>query len=86
VQRKREAVVDADRVYGADSMHRFTHHTDGSFFHIGRGRRDALVAQFGRFDPLIPSIIRDYMRYDWWRHLVVSIPLAWWMGWLALKP
>jgi hypothetical protein len=44
------------------------------------------VAQFGRFDPLIPSIIRDYMRYDWWRHLVVSIPLAWWMGWLALKP
>jgi 4-amino-4-deoxy-L-arabinose transferase-like glycosyltransferase len=75
-----------DSIYGTDSMHRFTYHTDGSFFHVGRGRRDALVAQYGRLDPLIPGIIRDEMRNDWWRHLLVSIPLAWcglWAGWLA---
>jgi 4-amino-4-deoxy-L-arabinose transferase-like glycosyltransferase len=79
-----EAVFDP--VYGTDSMHRFTYHTEGSFFHVGRGRRDALVAQYGRLDPLIPGIIRDEMRNDWWRHLLVSIPLAWcglWAGWLA---
>jgi 4-amino-4-deoxy-L-arabinose transferase-like glycosyltransferase len=75
-----------DPVYGTDSMHRFTYHTDGSFFHVGRDRRDALVAQYGRLDPLISGIIRDQMRNDWWRHLLVSIPLAWcglWAGWLA---
>ena len=75
-----------DPVYGTDSMHRFTYHTDGSFFHVGRGRRDALVAQYGRLDPLIPGIIRDEMRNDWWRHLLVSISLAWcglWAGWLS---
>jgi 4-amino-4-deoxy-L-arabinose transferase-like glycosyltransferase len=75
-----------DPVYGTDSMHRFAYHTEGSFFHVGRGRRDALVAQYGRLDPLIPGIIRDEMRNDWWRHLLVSIPLAWcglWAGWLA---
>jgi 4-amino-4-deoxy-L-arabinose transferase-like glycosyltransferase len=75
-----------DPIYGADSMHRFTYHTEGSFFHVGRGRRDALVAQYGRLDPLIPGIIRDEMRNDWWRHLLVSMPLAWcglWAGWLA---
>jgi 4-amino-4-deoxy-L-arabinose transferase-like glycosyltransferase len=75
-----------DPIYGADSMHRFTYHTESSFFHVGRGRRDALVAQYGRLDPLIPGIIRDEMRNDWWRHLLVSIPLAWcglWAGWLA---
>jgi 4-amino-4-deoxy-L-arabinose transferase-like glycosyltransferase len=75
-----------DPVYGTDSMHRFTYHTEGSFFHVGRGRRDALVAQYGRLDPLIAGIIRDEMRNDWWRHLLVSLPLAWcglWAGWLA---
>jgi 4-amino-4-deoxy-L-arabinose transferase-like glycosyltransferase len=75
-----------DPVYGTDSMHRFTYHTEGSFFHAGRGRRDALVAQYGRLDPLISGIIRDEMRNDWWRHLLVGIPLLWcglWAGWLA---
>jgi hypothetical protein len=75
-----------DPVYGTDSMHRFTYHTAGSFFHVGRDRRDTLVAQYGRVDPLISGIIRDEMRNDWWRHLLVSIPLAWcglWAGWLA---
>ncbi len=73
-------------VYGTDSMHRFTYHSDGSFFHAGRGRRDALVAQYGRLDPLIGGIIRDELAANWWRHLLVSIPLAWcgmWAGWIA---
>jgi 4-amino-4-deoxy-L-arabinose transferase-like glycosyltransferase len=75
-----------DIVYGTDSMHRFTYHTGGSFFHVGRDRRDALVAQHGRIDPLISGIIGDELRTGWWRHLLVSIPLAWcglWAGWLA---
>ena len=75
-----------DIIYGTDSMHRFTYHTAGSFFHVGRDRRDALVAQYGRLDPLISGIIRDEMRGGWWRHLLVSVPLAWcglWAGWLA---
>jgi len=75
-----------DPVYGSDSMHRFTYHTAGSFFHVGRDRRDALVAQYGRLDPLIGGIIREQLRNDWWRHALVSIPLAWcglWAGWIA---
>ena len=40
-----------DPVYGTDSMHRFTYHTAGSFFHVGRDRRDTLVAQYGRVGP-----------------------------------
>jgi 4-amino-4-deoxy-L-arabinose transferase-like glycosyltransferase len=75
-----------DLVYGADSMHRFVFHTPGSFFHIGRDRRDALVEQSGRLDPLIGGIIRDEMRERWWRYLLVSFPLAWcgmWAGQLV---
>jgi hypothetical protein len=75
-----------DLVYGTDSMHRFVYHTPGSFFHVGRDRRDALVDEFGRLDPLIGGIIRDEMRANWWRYLLVSIPLAWcgmWAGQLA---
>ena len=75
-----------DIVYGTDSMHRFTYHTVGSFFHTGRDRRDALVAQHGRIDPLIVGIIGDELRANWWRYLLVSVPLAWcgmWAGRLA---
>jgi hypothetical protein len=75
-----------DLVYGTDSMHRFVFHTPGSFFHAGRDRRDALAAEHGRLDPLIGGIIREEMRANWWRYLLVSIPLAWcgmWAGWLA---
>jgi hypothetical protein len=74
-----------DLVYGTDSMHRFVFHTQGSFFHIGRERRDNLVRGYGRLDPLIGGIVRDEMGTNWWRHLLVSIPLAWcgmWVGWL----
>jgi hypothetical protein len=75
-----------DKIYGADAMHRFVFHTPESFFHLGRGRRDALVDEHGRLDPLIGGIVRDEMRTNWWRHLVVGIPLAWcgmWAGWLV---
>jgi 4-amino-4-deoxy-L-arabinose transferase-like glycosyltransferase len=81
-----------DQVYGRDSMHRFVYHTRDSFFHVGRGRRDTLVKENGRLDPLIGDIVREEMRTGWWRHLLVSIPLAWcglWVGWivgLALVP
>jgi len=75
-----------DQVYGGDSMHRFVYHTGHSFFHVGRGRRDMLVKEHGRLDPLIGDIVRKEMRADWWRHLLVSIPLAWcglWAGWIV---
>ncbi len=75
-----------DQIYGKDSMHRFVYHTRDSFFHVGRGRRDALVKEHGRLDPLIRGIVLDEMRANWWRHLLVSIPLAWcgmWAGWIV---
>jgi len=75
-----------DQSHGRDSMHRFVYHTRDSFFHIGRGRRDSLVKEHGRLDPLIGAIVRDEMRENWWRHILVSIPLAWcgmWVGWIV---
>src|SRR5882757_4832923 len=75
-----------DQVYGRDSMHRFVFHTRDSFFHVGRGRRDALVQEHGRHDPLIGGIVREELRANWWRHLLVSVPLAWcgmWAGWIV---
>jgi 4-amino-4-deoxy-L-arabinose transferase-like glycosyltransferase len=78
-----------DQVDGKDSMHRFVYHTRDSFFHVGRGRRDTLVKEYGRLDPLIAGIVLDEMRTNWWRHLLVSIPLGWcgmWAGWLWSLP
>jgi len=75
-----------DQIYGRDSMHRFVYHTPDSFFHVGRGRRDTLVKEHGRLDPLIRGIVLEEMRANWWRHLLVSIPLAWcgmWAGWIV---
>jgi hypothetical protein len=72
-----------DQIYGADSMHRFVFHTADSFFHVGRARRDKLVEEHGRLDPLIGGIVLDEMRTSWWRYLLVGIPLAWcgmWAG------
>jgi len=66
-----------DKVQGADSMHRFMFHTRGSFFHSGRERRDALIEQNGKLDPLIGQLIRDEMARNWLRYLLVNIPLAW---------
>jgi hypothetical protein len=84
--------VAFDQVYGKDSMHRFVYHTPDSFFHVGRERRDTLVKEHDRLDPLIGGIVVDEMGTNWWRHLLVSIPLGWcgmWAGWLwslALVP
>jgi hypothetical protein len=75
-----------DRVYGTGSMHRFVYHTAGSFFHVGRERRDTLVRQHERLDPIIGGIVLDEMGARWWRYLVTDIPLAWcgmWAGWLV---
>ena len=50
------------------------------------------MAEHGRLDPLISGIVRDEMRANWWRHLLIGIPLAWcgmWAGWsvsLVLLP
>ncbi len=66
-----------DKVNGADSMHRFMYHTPGSFFNTGRDRRNALVEQYGQMDPLIAQLIREEMTSNWWRYLLVNIPLAW---------
>jgi hypothetical protein len=77
--------VAFDRVHGTDSMHRFVYDTPGSFFHAGRERRDTLVRDHERLDPLIGAIVLDEMRARWWRYLLVSIPLAWcgmWAGWV----
>jgi hypothetical protein len=66
-----------DKVQGADSMHRFMFHTSASFFHNGRDRRDALVEQNSQIDPLIGQLASQEMAKNWWRYLLVNIPLAW---------
>ena len=66
-----------DKINGADSMHRFMFHTPGSFFHSGRERREALVKQNGKIDPLISELAHDEMATKWWRYFLVNIPLAW---------
>jgi hypothetical protein len=81
-----------DRAFGPQAMERFVYYTPKSFFHVGRLAREKLVEAHGRLDPLIGDLIRDEMRERWWRHLVVSVPLAWcgmWVGGLlglALVP
>ena len=74
-----------DLVDGNDSMHRFAYNTRDSFFEVGRRRRNMLVNEYNRLDPLIAGIALDEIRTNWWRHLLVSIPLGWcgiWVGWL----
>ena len=66
-----------DKVYGADSMHRFMYRTPGSFFHTGREQRNILVEQNGQIAPLIGQLVHNEMANNWWRYLVVNLPLAW---------
>ena len=66
-----------DKVHGTNSMHRFMFHTAGSFFHSGRERRDALIEQNGKIDPLIGQLVRDEMASNWSRYFLVNIPLVW---------
>ena len=78
--------------FGPQAMARFVYYKPGSFFHVGRLRRDQLVEAHGRLDPLIKGLLRDEMAERWWRYILVSLPLAWcgmWVGgWfgLALVP
>ena len=72
-----------DAAFGKGSMDRFVYYTPKSFFHAGRRTRDKLVEEHGRLDPLIGGIVLDEMRNDWWRHLLVTVPLGWcglWVG------
>jgi hypothetical protein len=74
-------IVDA--LFGADAMRRFHYDQNGSFFEVGRAARNALMAAGGKLDPVIGGVIREELRQNWWRYLLVIIPLAWcgmWVG------
>jgi hypothetical protein len=76
-----EIAFDKEGVAGP--MHRFIYYAPDSIFHSGRARRDALLQQYVRLDPIIFDVFVDEMRTRWWRHLLVSIPLGWcgmWVG------
>jgi len=78
--------------FGPQAMARFNYENDGSFYDIGGGHRARLVAEYKRIDPIIGSLIAEEMKENWWRYILVSVPLAWcgmWVGgWLgfALVP
>jgi hypothetical protein len=75
-----------DQMNGRDSMHRFIYFTEGSFFNVGRDHRNTLVEKYGRLDSLISGVAFDEMQFNWWRHLLTTIPLAWcgmWAGGIA---
>jgi hypothetical protein len=76
-----EPVIDG--AFGPQAMERFVYSTPKSFFHVGRLERERLVEAYGSLDPLIGNLLRHEMRERWWRHLLVSVPLAWcgmWVG------
>lgn len=58
-------------------MDRLVYCTPQRFFHAGRKARGKLVEEHGRLDPLIGSLALNEMRGDWWRHLLVTVPLGW---------
>ena len=72
---------------GPQAMARFNYENKGSFYDIGSARRYSLAAQHKRVDPIIGPIIIEEMKENWWRYILVSIPLAWcgmWVGgWLG---
>jgi len=70
-------------LFGENAMLRFRYDQRGSFFDVGRAARNALKAEGGKLDPVIGGIIREELRQNWWRYLLVIIPLAWcgmWVG------
>ncbi|NVO16827.1 MAG: hypothetical protein HXX10_22615 [Rhodoplanes sp.] len=71
------------RLAGPDAIARFAWDSPGSFFERGRARRNALVAEHGRLDPIMGALTREELARDGWRHLATSVPLAWcglWVG------
>jgi hypothetical protein len=88
-------VIGSDIVsyaFGPPAMARFNYENDGSFYDIGSSHRVRLVAEYKRVDPIIGWLTVEEMKENWWRYILVSIPLAWcgmWVGgWLgfALVP
>jgi hypothetical protein len=70
-------------LFGEDAMLRFHYDQRGSFFEVGRAARNVLMAEGGKLDPVIGGVIREELRQNWWRYLLVIIPLAWcgmWVG------
>jgi hypothetical protein len=70
-------------LFGEDAMLRFQYDKNGSFFDVGRASRNALMAAEGKLDPVIGGVIREELRQNWWRYLLVTLPLAWcgmWVG------
>jgi 4-amino-4-deoxy-L-arabinose transferase-like glycosyltransferase len=63
--------------FGQGAMDRFVYYTPKSFFHAGRLTRDKLVEAHGRLDPLIGGLVLNEMQNNWWRHLLVSVPMGW---------
>jgi hypothetical protein len=72
-----------DHVFGSDAMARYGWWRPGGFFDAGRSRRDALVAEHGRLDPIIGDLVRAEMRQHWWRYVGTMLPLAWCGLWVA---
>ena len=68
---------------GPGAMSRFEYDTPGSFFVEGRTRRDALVAKHEKLDPVMGTLMREEMARNWWRHIAVSLPLAWCGSWVS---
>ncbi|MDP2297402.1 MAG: hypothetical protein Q8M24_18320 [Pseudolabrys sp.] len=68
---------------GTAATDRFEWYHPDSFFRIGRAMRTELLATHKKLDPVIGDIVRSEMKDNWWRHILVSIPLAWcglWVG------
>jgi hypothetical protein len=59
-----------------------------SFYYIGSRQRQALIAAHKRLAPIIGELIRAEMKENWWRYILVSVPLTWcgmsFGGWLSL--
>jgi hypothetical protein len=71
------------QIFGKAPPNRFVYNSPGSFFQIGRGTRESLLRSHGRLDPLLAGLVKSEMRKNWWRHLLVSVPLGWcgmWVG------
>jgi hypothetical protein len=75
--------VAFDKESVAGPMHRFLYYAPDSIFHVGRKHRDTLLEQYIRLDPIISQIAIEEMRTNWWRHLLVSIPMAWCGTWVG---
>lgn len=75
------AVVDA--LFGPATMARFDWRSPGGFFDAGRTRRTELAKQYGRLDPVVARILGKELKQNGWRHLAVSLPLAWCGLWVA---